>query len=116
MGATKEQYDIITAIKRTCHGDLSPEIRAQVVEMLQEGKHDEARMFDVANRPGCGYNFNDTIIAGPLDGQVHNYTCPDCGVKGTYRAPWFDKPPEDPDKHLRDSLDPGPYTPHPVAG
>lgn len=37
----------------------------------------------------CGYDFNETILAGPLDGDVHDYVCPRCGVKGTYRAPLF---------------------------
>jgi hypothetical protein len=38
----------------------------------------------------CGYDFNEIIIAGPFDGQQHEYTCPKCRQKGTYRAPYFE--------------------------
>ena len=38
----------------------------------------------------CGYDFNDTIVAGPWDGKLHDYQCPRCGVAGSYRAPLFE--------------------------
>jgi hypothetical protein len=41
-------------------------------------------------RAGCGYDFNDTIAAGPLDGMLHTYQCPKCGLQGEYTAPLFD--------------------------
>lgn len=39
---------------------------------------------------GCGYDFNQTILANPLDGEVYQYECPQCGTTGTYRAPLLD--------------------------
>ena len=39
---------------------------------------------------GCGADFNDIICAGPFDGQQHEYTCPKCGQKGQYGAPYFE--------------------------
>ena len=39
--------------------------------------------------PGCGYDFNEVVIAGPLDGEEHDYKCPKCGVQGSYRPPLF---------------------------
>lgn len=38
----------------------------------------------------CGYDFNETVLAGPFDGQEHGYICPKCGQTGTYIAPIFD--------------------------
>ena len=38
----------------------------------------------------CGYDFNDTVVAGPWDGELHNYQCPRCGVVGSYRSPLFE--------------------------
>jgi hypothetical protein len=35
----------------------------------------------------CGYDFNLTILSGPLDGKETGYLCPNCGNKGTYRSP-----------------------------
>ena len=35
----------------------------------------------------CGRDFNDEVCANPFDGQVRNYTCPACGLTGTYRSP-----------------------------
>ena len=28
--------------------------------------------------PGCGFDLNPLILAGPLDGEEHPYTCPQC--------------------------------------
>ncbi|HSR50922.1 MAG TPA: hypothetical protein VLV83_08835 [Acidobacteriota bacterium] len=38
----------------------------------------------------CGYDFNETILSNPLDGKVRDYECPQCGQKGSYRAPLFE--------------------------
>lgn len=40
-----------------------------------------------AHAEDCGYDFNDTVVAGPWDGEEHDYKCPRCGVVGSYRAP-----------------------------
>lgn len=43
-----------------------------------------------AHSEDCGYDFNDTVAAGPRDGKEHGYQCPGCGVAGSYRAPFFE--------------------------
>jgi hypothetical protein len=43
-----------------------------------------------AHSMDCGVDFNDIIVAGPYDGQHHDYKCPKCGQTGTYRAPYFE--------------------------
>lgn len=43
-----------------------------------------------AHTEDCGYDFNDTVVAGPWDGKEHDYQCPHCGVEGGYRAPLFE--------------------------
>jgi len=40
-------------------------------------------------RSGCGADFNEIVVSGPLDGEEHGYVCPRCGNTGTYRAPHF---------------------------
>lgn len=49
------------------------------------------RMLELLNaRDGnCGYDFNTTILNGPLDGRIVQYTCPKCGVAGEYQSPNF---------------------------
>lgn len=51
--------------------------------------HAAAIVDEVARQRGCGADFNDIVISGPLDGQQHAYTCPKCGVEGRYIAPRF---------------------------
>ncbi|NOT08951.1 MAG: hypothetical protein HOP28_12200 [Gemmatimonadales bacterium] len=46
-----------------------------------------ASLADVVLRQHCGADFNETILANPLDGEDHEYTCPRCQLTGTYRAP-----------------------------
>lgn len=41
-------------------------------------------------RKGCGADFNEVILAGPLDGEQHPYRCPQCGNEGVYIPPIFD--------------------------
>ena len=38
----------------------------------------------------CNYDFNKIVVAGPLDGKEHSFTCPKCGQSGSYRAPLAD--------------------------
>jgi hypothetical protein len=35
-------------------------------------------------RKGCGQDINDVILAGPLDGQIHEFNCPRCGIRSRY--------------------------------
>lgn len=85
-----EIEEIVRSVGHTCRGPLPDDIRSDVIRLLAEGDAGEARRLDDAGRPGCGYDFNDTILSNPLDGQEHEYKCPDCGVTGSYRAPVFD--------------------------
>lgn len=62
-------------------------VRAKITALLAQGDEVAARAVDNDLRAGCGRDFNDTVLAGPLDGQEHAYECPGCGAKGTYRAP-----------------------------
>jgi hypothetical protein len=87
----------VREVGRRCRGGLPSAIRAQVNEALAAGNEDEAKMLDASSRDVCGggkvapYDFNDTVCAGPFDGQDHPYTCPQCGVQGGYTAPLFDE-------------------------
>jgi hypothetical protein len=38
----------------------------------------------------CGADFNEVVLAGPLDGEQHDYICPRCKVHSVYVAPKFD--------------------------
>lgn len=46
-----------------------------------------ARAGDVGK--ACRYDFNETIIRHPFDGQERAYACPRCKSKGTFRSPFF---------------------------
>jgi hypothetical protein len=54
-----------------------------------DAHHAAARLLNAASRPGCGYDFTETVLSNPLDGQERDYVCPRCGVTGSYRAPLF---------------------------
>ena len=47
-----------------------------------------AHQSDIGNP--CGRDFNEEVCANPFDGEVRNYTCPACGLTGTYRSPLYD--------------------------
>ena len=87
----KEIESHIRSVTRTCRGTLPPKVRKEVNKLMAEGKVTEARDLDASGRSGCGADFNDIIVAGPKDGQNHEYTCPHCGLKGEYKAPIFPK-------------------------
>jgi hypothetical protein len=80
----------VRSIKRTCRGSLHADVRLAVGVLLDAGDLQAARATDEANRKGCGADFNATILAGPLDGKEHEYECAKCGVRGTYRAPFYE--------------------------
>ena len=96
--------EIVRAVGRKCRGRIGSKLRprpteADAVEMilrkeivaaLNDNDVVRARAIDNETRAECGYDFNDTIMGGPLDGKEQDYVCPRCGVKGTYRAPLFD--------------------------
>ena len=84
-----EQVNQVLSVQRTCRGLLPEAARARIAELLQAGDLDGARALDAEQRTGCGYDFNKTVVASPFDGKEHHYTCPACGLEGTYRAPIF---------------------------
>lgn len=65
-------------------------VAAVIAQLLTLDEHDRAKFVDREFRIPCGHDFNDTILAGPLDGDEHAYECPRCGQQGTYIAPLFD--------------------------
>jgi len=79
----------IRQIPRRCRGALPEAERAKVADALRAGDLAAARLADAKGRPGCGHDFNDVVCAGPLDGKMHSYTCPDCGLSATYTAPLY---------------------------
>ena len=85
----KQAEEEVRAIKRTCRGPLSEAARKAVNALLADGRLAEARQADRANRKGCGYDFNEIIVGGELDGGTYDYKCPECGVTGHYTAPVF---------------------------
>lgn len=87
--ATPEQVTLVRSIVRTCRGPLQPEAAELKAAALAAGELERARAAD-AKRVSCGADFNEVILAGPLDGSEQPYQCPQCGVSGTYRAPRFE--------------------------
>lgn len=86
----KEAQQEILALGLTCRGPLNEQSARQKAALLANGKREEAAAVDREGRQGCGYNFGEIVANGPLDGEEHPYTCPQCGVQGTYRAPRYD--------------------------
>lgn len=35
-------------------------------------------------RQGCGYDINNVILSQPLDGEIHSFTCPRCGIQAKF--------------------------------
>lgn len=79
----------IRAIPRRCRGPWNPGAQDKINAALKARKVDEARALGATSRIGCGYDFNDTIVAGPWDGADHLATCPQCSTPTSYRAPVF---------------------------
>lgn len=91
MKVTREEAEArIRSVTRTCRGPLPEEAQEKIGAALQAGDTEFARRLDRDNREGCGADFNDVVVEGPFDGEVHEYECAECGVEGTYRAPQFD--------------------------
>ncbi|MCQ4575423.1 MAG: hypothetical protein NOU37_09295 [Candidatus Brocadiales bacterium] len=58
-----------------------------IAKVIEHDHLAAARMVKRAGRPGCGYDFNKTILSNPLDGKRRAYTCPQCGASGFYTPP-----------------------------
>ncbi len=80
----------VRAVARHCRGTLAPGSAKVVKALLSDGRIAEAEQADAAGRTRCGYDFNETILAGQLDGERHEYECPECGLTGFYWAPLFE--------------------------
>lgn len=85
-----EAVAIIRLVDRRCRGPLSEEALKEKNALLSQGNLEEASAVDAAGRAGCGADFNEIVVNGKWDGQVHPYKCPACGLEGIYRAPAFD--------------------------
>jgi predicted RNA-binding Zn-ribbon protein involved in translation (DUF1610 family) len=94
MASREEVIEGITTIEKRCRGPLSEDARATIRALLLEATEEsiaEAKKIDSVARPRCGYDFNEIILSGPLDGKEHSYECPKCGVKGVYTPPLADE-------------------------
>lgn len=88
MELTREEAEArIRRVGRTCRGPLPEEAREKIEEALANGETERARRLDRDNRERCGFDFNEIVVEGPLDGAEHEYECPACGLTGTYVAP-----------------------------
>lgn len=85
-----EAEEAVRAIPRRCRGPITPEAAQVRDALLADGNLEDARAEDNAGRPGCGADFNEIVCSVPFDGARHEYTCPSCGVEGTFTAPIFD--------------------------
>jgi len=87
---TKEELiERESQVSRRCRGPLKEGAREKINELMAKGTAEDteaAKNLDAASRKRCGYDMNEVFLKGPLDGEDHEYTCPNCGVKGTYRA------------------------------
>lgn len=83
----KEAEAVVRAVTKRCRGAISVEGLKAKALALKAGKLALAQSLDSSARKPCGADFNDTILANPLDGQVHEYACPKCGLEDRYRAP-----------------------------
>ena len=87
----KEIEAQVRSVGRTCRGTLPVSARRKINALFELGGPELARKTDEKARSGCGFDFNEVILANPLDGKEHSYTCPHCGVEGTYIAPLFEE-------------------------
>jgi len=86
----EEQEAHVRSQERRCRGALSAEDRAIVNQLMIDDNMEAAKLHDAHNRKGCGADFSDVVCAGPFDGELHAYVCPQCGVEGAYIAPKFE--------------------------
>lgn len=87
---TDAQAETVRAIDVRCRGPISAEAQARKDALLAEGKLDEARAVDAAERPGCHQDINELVLSEPLDGKPHSAPCPQCGRTVNWTAPRFD--------------------------
>ncbi len=65
--------------------------RELITRMVQDpAHHASARELDETMRSACGYDVNEIIAAGPLDGTKFSVECPQCKQTITGRHPFFE--------------------------
>jgi hypothetical protein len=68
------------------------------LSILKEGRGYKLQVYELVGGSGSGakirveeidrgYDFNNTVLSGPLDGKSHPWKCPRCGVGKRYIAP-----------------------------
>lgn len=77
----KEGEPIVTAIRK--EGDPN---RPDLVAYFSDGTKAPYRELT-----RCNFDVKQIILAGPFDGELHTYTCPNCGRVGVYRNPFFEE-------------------------
>jgi hypothetical protein len=79
----------IRSVQRVCRGPLDPQHQRAAIQLIEEGRREEASAMDAAGRDHCGADFNDVVVAGPWDGAMREYSCPSCEKTGKYAPPTF---------------------------
>ena len=78
--------------------DAGMQFKANLKHRLKQGrmainKNDHESLFRrnaelvYAHTEKCNYDFNDVILANPLDGEERVVSCPNCETQISYRAP-----------------------------
>jgi hypothetical protein len=68
-------------------GDATAPVLTTLLERRTQADNELAQVLDQHLRVGCGADFNDVILANPLDGDEVDAKCPRCGLAISYRAP-----------------------------
>src|SRR5262245_56995727 len=74
--ASDELAAALALVTDEAHGGAAKDADELLSRMLADVElYGVARELDGLLRVGCGADFNDVIVAGPLDGTVQPYTC-----------------------------------------
>lgn len=111
----KECIEQIRSIERKCRGPLTVDGQDAIAKLQmgkeaaiaaageKSGKEKEKLLAKIERlseeivqvcardpRQGCGYDFNETIVENPWDGETREVECPECGIVTCYTAPIFE--------------------------
>lgn len=105
---TREEAEFLVRSQgRPCKGPKKPGVEHEYAKMRSvagmvggEDKGYSIAFMDSVLREGCGYDFNNIIMAYPLDGADHSdlspfggpdksAKCPECGQSISFRSPYF---------------------------
>ncbi len=67
--------------------DTEGAVRLEIAALLVDGREKDADVLHHGCRLGCGADFNDVILAHPLDGETRTVKCPRCSMEVRYTAP-----------------------------